>query len=230
MRNIRQLFRYMLPVLVLPLPVSYTAVFRSASINRFGYQITAALSVFSSASSMIQSALYILAMVGIAVPALLSEAGKIKAAKNVHTVFFIVYASVLFTELMIFMFLPEIVLTAITTNEVLIELTADAMIMYAAIVFAVSLTGGLIAQLVKKYSMILVLCLCGGLQVAAVSFDLTGMILDAGLWTSAISTAVEFAACRVLPFVMIPIASYYRSFRKTPSVPIPERAAEETGI
>ena len=90
----------------------------------------------------------------------------------------------------------------------------DAVLMmraYALTGLFMSLTAGLISQLVKKYSMILTLSLCGALELFGTFALLAGLSGSAELVTG-ISLGIEIAVCCVLPFVMIPIASYSQSF------------------
>ena len=214
MLRIKQLFRYLLPVLALPLLTSVCSTISTLVVgNYLGSAALAASSTFTSLTSMAHSPLYIIAMVCLVVTAILSETGKTKAARIVHIVMFCVYGGTLLMDVAIFLFAPGSLLRAVNTPTEIMSMNMGMLRIFAVMVFVIALTGGLIAQLVRKYSMILTLCLGFGLQVFSVIFLFAGVVvLGMGVLPVGLAGDIEFAACRVLPFVMIPMTRYYKSF------------------
>jgi len=215
MFRIKQMLRHLLPIFVLPLFLSVNETLRQVMINTAGMNVSAAYAVFSRMTAGLKSTPYVLAMIGLGIAAVLAEAGNLKKAKIVHVVTFIVCCCILAINLFLLIAVPENLTMAMTSSPEVTALTAGWMRSFAVTVLAIGAAGGLIAQMAKGYSMILTLCMGIVLQIAALVLCFLSTIGVAGLEGPAqimgLSVGIEFASSCVLPFVLIPLATYYKS-------------------
>ena len=218
MSKIKQLFRYLLPVLALPTISSLCSTAFSAISSQFGTSAIVALSTLRAVTSPLNATLYIISMVGLVSAAICSEGGKLKAAKVLHLISFILCSVILLVYLLALLFCPELIIRTYAFSPETTAAGAEMARAFAAIVLVLALHATLAAQLVRRYSMILTLCVCGVLQFVSIFGVLLASILQMGYVPLGAFEGLVFACSRVLPFMLIPLASYYKSFYTVPAL------------
>ena len=218
MGNIKKFLKYFLPLIVLPMLSSYLSIFSAMSANALGTAAIAARSSVASMNNVFNTVLHISAIAVLSIAALLSEKGKVKAAKIVHLVCLIGYAVTLVAIAVVYMFMPQLWMRFMGVPDVVFNMGVGYTRMFILPVLLVAIIAALPSQLSGKHSFILVMALGAG--VMAISC-IAGIILvrsaGMGILGIALADGLSFAVSSVMPFIMIPVKSYSKAF--APSIP-----------
>lgn len=210
--KIKQLCRYLLPVFVLPILNHLFRLISNSIVNTFGYVFLNCSAIMNSMNSYGSNFLYVIMLTALVVSAMLSEAGKVQKAKKVHCVLFIVFSVIFLMKHLAFIFAGDAIAVIYANDSDILHMMKDISMTFSPAVLTVSLLGGLIAQLVKKYSMIFTLCFLGGLSLNLTLLYVIIVRIFDNLFTIFLFEGIQYAITNILPFVMIPIASYSSSF------------------
>lgn len=209
MLRIKQLFRFAIPVIALPLFAGFSSSLAQFIVaHALGADSLMMINGFTQSANGLVSFLKILAIVCLGVSGMLSEYKKQTAAQRVHIVLFIVYVFSLMCAMIIYVVWADLLIPGAIKN--IYGGYRELMAVYGGVVIFLTGTSALIFQLVKKYSMIMTLCLCGGIYT--VGTVLIFFIPVGGLWMYGVAMGLIYSACHFLPFLMIPMALYYKSF------------------
>jgi len=218
MSKVKRLFRYLLPVFVLSALSSLISSMLTPTISIYPMGAVLVLSNLTQSTSALHTALYVTALIGLVGAAMLSECGSLKAARIMHRIFFILFCTTLGLFMLLFLLVPNQFVDdfVFTSASEIQNYSSLALRLFALTVLSVSLAGGLIAQLARKYSMILTLCAVGALEVLALCLGWFFPIAGLSMSLQGVTQGLLFSAGRVLPFLLVPLASYYADFCSAP--------------
>ena len=213
MGNIKKFLKYLLPVIALPMLSSYVSSMYSMAVNALGSSAIAARSIMGSVNNLYSSALYLIAIAILCIAALLSEKGKVKAAKTLHLISLFVYAVTIVLIAAVYFFLPQAVLSMYGAPSETFALGISYARAFILPVLLVCTIAALISQLSGRHSFILCIAAGAGIITLA-SFIGVALVrmLGFGINGIAITDGLCFAAASVMPFLMVPVKSYAEAF------------------
>lgn len=201
--NIRKLYRYLIPILALPLALMLIDTLRGSlmvSITDMEYELRAC----RKWHELFSNVLLCVSLVGIGLPAYLLEAGKAQKARLIYRIAFIVFYS-----LLLLLFIVDMIIPFATRG-------ADGIASYMRIfgLMVVLLAGApfLFAFFTKKYRMLITLL--GGFGLCFIGFLFGFLLALCELEGSAVglSDAFCFVGRYVVPFAIIPYACMEMNF------------------
>jgi len=138
--------------------------------------------------------------------------GKAKAARILHLISLGVYCLILLGYLLACFIAPRNMALILVSAPEAIATASSMLRLFALTVVLVVLLGAPVGQIVRRYSMIFTLCLCGSILLATLLLLLVLTIMTTGSVCYAAARALIFCAGWLLPFLLVPAASYHRAF------------------
>ena len=214
MGNVKKLYQYLLPVLLLPLAASLIeSLLTSLLYQLLGSYGFSADTVVRSILSVLSTPLYLVTMAGVALPALWGEAGKIDRAKAAHRALFLLFCALIAAAAALFLFFGERLMGLYVSPEELLAIGKQELQYAALAMLVVALLSILTGQIVRRYSLgaaltigLVMMALWTALGVAAAYY------LGWGASGIGVSRGGVLAAARIAPFLMIPVRTYAEEF------------------
>ena len=214
MGNVKKLFQYLLPALLLPfLAGPVESLLFAAVAGQLNSLFLASDSVARTALSWLNTALYPLMLAGVALPAIQAEAGNVEKARRTHRTVFILFCAAVAGGCAAFLLLgADLLQLLVTPHEIIdigvVELRAASITMLAIMALAI-----LAGQALAKHSMIGVTAFCLALMAMGTVGGFVAL-LQYGMGAAAMGLMRGFvaAASRVAPFLLIPLRTYADQF------------------
>ena len=214
MGNVKKLFQYLLPALLLPfLAGPVESLLFAAVAGQLGSLAMAADSVARTALSWLNTALYPLMLAGVALPAIQAEAGNTEKARRTHRTVFILFGAVIAGACAAFLLAGPSLLQLLVTPHEIIDIGVEELRAASITILAITVLSVLAGQVLAKHSMIGVTAFCLALMALGTAGGYAAL-LQYGMGAAAMGLmrGAVLAAGRIAPFLLIPLRTYADQF------------------
>ena len=213
MGNVKKLYLVLLPILLMPLLGSLAQTLLTWMGNALlGAFYLAADSLTQTLYSVAGLALYPVAMLGVAIPAIRMEEGKEEAAKAAHRWALMIYGALIAAAAAVFLLLGPALLRLVSSTAELIDVGSTSLRAGAVSMLGTALIAGAIGQMRPAYSLRYTLTF-GVMMILVWAVAGYVIVIRGGICGLGLSRGGIFAATRIAPFLMIPVKSYAPGFR-----------------
>lgn len=216
---IRKLFRYLLPLLLLPLLSSYASVLTTQTAAMLGTDAVVSYSAVNAVTSLCNTPLYLLAMIGLVCAAMLAENGRLHSARSLLWVFWALFLGITVAMGLLFLVNPGAMMRLYSYAPEVLAYGTSMLKSFAGVVLVMAVVCTLAALFIRRYSMTVTL-IAGIVLLAAGSVIMPMRVLQGYMAADGIGfgLGIQFAAVRILPFLLIPVDRFCRELEQKPAV------------